>query len=146
MRHNKACGRAIHSKVDLDVYCPTEVLQQSGPLFGDHDSIQESLDSFLGDKALDIKLNTKCAVCGFPKCTCIVCVLLQEARDSGKKTKATQAHSCALQFCNLGAPSKQGPYDKEMFQQLQIAWQEHGVMEGPKYVRGKGWYFPEELE
>ncbi len=149
MRHNRAFGRAICSKIDLDVYCPAEVLQQSGPLFGDLEGIKAEVDEFISNKMLDIRVQCKCVICGFPDCTCHVCSLLASQLGAPVKSKATTSHECALQYASLGAPSKNGHYDLEQTSQLKAAWAQKLVFEMPKYVKAKsasGYYWPEELE
>ena len=59
MRHNKAFGRVISSRVDLDVYCPEEVLQQSGPLFGDSERLQQDVYNFIAGKLCNWNVEEK---------------------------------------------------------------------------------------
>ena len=149
MRHNKAFGRVISSRVDLDVYCPEEVLQQSGPLFGDSERIQHDVDNFIAGKLCNWKVQEKCTCCGYPECECIACTELNKVRGTTKKTKATGPHTCALHFVGAGKPKKGGPYDVELNSTLAQAWATQGVLDPPAYradVASRGFYFPEELE
>ena len=99
-QHNKFYGRSLRSKIDLDVYCPDEVLQMPGPLFCNHDEIDLAWTEFTEHQLVDIKA-LKCHVCGFPKCTCIVCCTICNA-VSNLKTHTKVKHSCMLG--NLGKP------------------------------------------
>ena len=149
-RYNTSHSRAENSKVDLEVYCPPEVITQGGPLFGDIEGIQKKLDDFLASKLLDDKFNIpKCLICGYPDCECRACSTVVAARASKTKTKAPKAHSCALSQCSLvGAPPKERWYDQEMQSHLAIAWQEKGVPSPPTFFKqghnGSGYYWPEE--
>ena len=46
-RFNKAHGRSEKSVTDVEVYCPPEVKQVKGPLFGDLDGIQARYDAWM---------------------------------------------------------------------------------------------------
>ena len=148
-RHNKAFGRVISSRIDLDVYCPEEVIQQSGPLFGDEEHIQQVVDAFISSKLCDFKAQAKCLCCGFPNCECTVCHELVRVKGTTLKTSATSKHTCALRHVGCGRPSKKGPYDLELNSHLAQAWAEQAVLSPPVYksdVAIRGFYFPEELE
>ena len=144
-------GRSADSKIDLQVYCPEEVLQRGGPLFADSEGIQSTLDTFLSEKIADDKFKIpKCIICGFPDCECEACKVILTTRSSNTKTKQKVGHTCALQYAELiGAPPKKGYYDKEMGDHLLMAWQEKGVNAAPVFSKKdgqSGYYWPEELE
>ena len=151
-RHNKLNGRQQSSRVDLDVYCPPDVLQVGGPLFGDCDSVQEKFDSFMSSKIDDKVLMNKCTICGFPDCDCSACISITTSRLHGTKTKPKGCHTCLLKDAQApggGAPPKAGWYDVEMTSLLNIAWQEKGLPSGPVYKKlahmGSGYYWSDEF-
>lgn len=116
--HNLQYGRAPGSRIDLEVYCPEEVLQASGPLFGDIDHMNAKLHDFIHCMAgVDI---TKCTVCGFPNCKCDVCgIKLAQSVVSKNTTKRSRTnakgkHTCPLKdyIGKAGAPPRYGYYDE----------------------------------
>ena len=151
-RHNKQNGRSEGSRIDLEVYCPPDVLQVDGPLYGDTMGIQGAHDLFMSEQIANIKLSMyKCTTCGFPDCDCNACGDINRARGTTKKTKTTSRHSCALMHVvgNGGAPPPKGWYDVELNSQLKIAWGEKGISPAPvfsKQHRPSGYFWPEELE
>ena len=148
-RFNRIHGRAEGSDMDLSVYCPPDVLHMGGPLFGDTEGIKAILDEFLGVKVSNDKFKVpKCRICGYPECECSVCLRILNANSN--KTKATLPHTCALKHSSIqGAPPKLGYYDVELTSKLLLAWQEQGIPECPKWVKGtagqSGYYWPEEM-
>ena len=151
-RHNKLNGRQKASRVDLDVYCPPDVLQVGGPLFGDAESMQEAFDSFISAKCVNDKLHMhKCSICGFPDCPCPACISIINSITHDSKTHAKSFHTCLLQHVDKpkgGAPPKHGHYDAEQQSQLDIAWQAKGIPGAPVFRKVKngrsGYYWPEE--
>ena len=136
----------------MEVYCPHDVLQASGPLFGDIEGIQDSYDAFMEAKWVNIKLDMcKCTTCGYPDCDCFSCDSINESRKAGTKTKPKVRHTCALKHVlnKGGAPPKTGYYDMELTSHLTIAWQDMGITQGPKFAKKdgrSGYFWPEELE
>jgi hypothetical protein len=64
-RHNQNNGRHIDSEIDVACYCPPEVFQLSGPLFGDLEGISDKFDSFLASRMAQTKFSfDKCTTCG----------------------------------------------------------------------------------
>lgn len=64
-RHNQMNGRSAGSTIDIACYCPAEVFQLSGPLFGDLEGIQDTYDSFMETKIATARQNiAKCTTCG----------------------------------------------------------------------------------
>ncbi len=131
--------------MDIEVYCPEEILGQSGPLFGDTQTIQHKWDEFVTAKLCGNRIESKCTICGYPDCECDSCNVLNRARASGTKTKSTSGHTCALRYSALGAPRKGGHYDLELHADLRDAWASKGVLCTPSFVKGKGYFWPEEL-
>ena len=126
--HNKSFGRVVNSRIDLDVYCPDDVLQSSGPLFGDVEEINHKLKTFVFDQTGSLHL--KCDTCGFPNCTCDACIACNASREKGTKTKAKTHHTCSLlQYISSkgGAPPKHGYYDEDGKAALTRAWLPFGV-------------------
>jgi len=121
--------------MDIDVYCPKEILEQAGPMFGDTESIQEVYDEFISTKVCGSKIADLCRTCGYPCCDCDSCGVLNTAKASGTKTRPECKHTCALQHCALGAPPKGGPYDLEMKSKLIDAWALKGVFSTPSFVK-----------
>jgi len=154
-RYNKLHGRAVDSTIDVDTYCPPEILQVGGPLFGDIEGIAEKYDDFLSNKISLTKLEiSKCCICGYPNCTCIAC----DHRVS-LPSKQHGKHTCFLQFTSSiikggGAPPKHGYYadNKHLTDCLLDAWVKKGIKEAPAYYKFKagmgtnGYYWPEEVE
>ena len=141
-RHNKLCGRAETSRVDLDIYCPPNVLHVGGPLFGDVDGIHSALNNFLAHKLSDAKLEAdKCSVCGWPDCECSACEHL-----STRTSKAKQGHTCCLKHAPAGRPKTGGFYDAELTELLKIAWLEKGIDSIPVFgkLNGRSGYFWQE--
>ena len=126
--HNKTYGRVASSRVDLDVYCPDDVLQASGPLFGDADEINKKFQDFLFDQGSCYR--RMCDTCGFPNCDCTTCGVCNAARAKGSKTKQKKQHTCLLAHyvsSTGGAPPKLGYYDEIGNTLLAEAWQAFGV-------------------
>ena len=149
-RHNNKYGRAVTSRMDLDVYCPDEIWQEGGPLFGDIDGIEDRYYFFLNSKADQGKLEKKCTTCGFPDCACAVCIFKNSKRALGQ-TKSNQSgkHTCLLQGKTSGQPPKNGFYNDAEEEYRQKSWEAVGVALAPafhKQVGCSGYYFPEELE
>ena len=148
-RYNKLHDRSQGSTIDLDVYCPRDILFSSGPLFADSESIQERWEAFVAQKVTSDKLNIyKCTLCGYPNCDCVTCISILNARASGKKTKAKARHDCALQHAPRGAPPSCGFYNEELTSSLALAWNDVGVLDAPAFKKlagGCGYYWPEEL-
>ena len=147
-RHNAHANRAISSRVDLDVYCPSELLCQPGPLFADTETIEADLQEFISERVVGNRIECKCFICGFPDCECTVCGLQWKQKGTSTKTKAKVSHQCPLQYTALGAPNKAGRYDVELLAQLKEAWAKKGVSEVPSFSakgpQGAGYYWPEE--
>jgi len=150
-KYNHQLGRAENSTIDLDAYCPKDILQAPGPLFGDTENIQAAYDSFIGERVTDIKFNLcKCFVCGYPDCSCKTCLAIIATKTNGKKTKPKLRHECALFHAATGggAPPADGYYDAELKSKLCLAWNEKGIMDPPVFSKqktGSGYYWPEEL-
>ena len=126
--HNKTYGRVASSRVDLDVYCPDDVLQASGPLFGDVEEINQRFKDFLFDQGSCFA--RMCAMCGFPDCDCEACKVCNVSRGRASKTKQKKQHTCLLaQYVSTtgGAPPKLGYYDELGKTYLKEAWQAFGV-------------------
>ena len=146
-RANHKHGRASASTIDIDAYCPGELLSLGGPLFGDLQDIQDTLDAFLSARLVDDRFaHPKCTACGFPNCSCNACELVVRPGSTKPKGK----HTCALKHCHLrGASPPAGHYDVEMQGQLLLAWQTIGINQAPVFNKGKklsGYFWPEELE
>lgn len=126
--HNKTYGRVASSRVDLDVYCPEDVLQASGPLFGDVDEINQRFKDFLFDQGSCFA--RMCVTCGFPDCDCPACAACNVGRGRASKTKQKKQHTCLLAHyvsATGGAPPKLGYYDEIGKTLLAEAWQAFGV-------------------
>ena len=145
-RYNAKHARASDSSIDIDVYCPPEFLEGSGPLFGDTESAQSVLDEFLSAKVCDHKIADKCVTCGYPCCECNACLSLNKAKANDSGTRPQEPHSCALKYCSFGKPPAGGHYSGEMLPHFRDAWAQQGVLDTPVYVRSrKGYFWPEEM-
>jgi len=134
--------------MDIDVYCPPEFLEGSGPLFGDTESAQFALDEFVSAKVCGNRVADKCVTCGYPCCECLSCLALNKAKVRESKTRPQVEHSCALQHCPLGKPPAGGHYHGEMLPPFVDAWAQQGVFSTPAYIRSRkvsGYFWPEEL-
>jgi len=160
-RHNKHNGRSIGSRIDLEVYCPPDVLQVSGPLYGDTGGIQDAYNSFMSNRLASVKLSMcKCTTCGYPDCGCTTCDRINRSRYTNAKTKASGPHTCALKhvISKGGAPPAKGHYDADMNSQLKSAWVDKGIHQAPVFSKHRGssssskqntisgYFWPEELE
>lgn len=139
-RSNKLNGRSENSRVDLTVYCPPEVLQVGGPLFGDIPGIQHRLDTFMQQKCVEDKLHIpKCTTCGYPDCDCISCIEINASRGKARKTKAHGKHTCALAWAvshKGGAPPRGGYYhDIELHSHFKLAWEAKGMQTVPEFKK-----------
>ena len=137
---NPSHGRAAGSKMDLNPYCPKEVILMPGPLFSDTQGIKDRAMDFLGAAMLASAATLLCRACGYPQCSCTRCEERAKQLDGkwSASAKATTAHSCWLAKNLKGRIPKSGPKEDEGQQALrQKSWEKFGMGTPPAWAYAK---------
>ena len=126
--------------MDLNPYCPKEIILKPGPLFSDTQAIKDRAMGFLGEVMQASSAKLLCRVCGFPQCTCRRCTERSKVLDQkwSLATRCTGTHTCWLGGSLKSRIPKAGP--KESEEQLalrQQAWAKLGVATLPAWVSAK---------